>query len=155
MEVVRIVGVVLGFIIGTSFIYDLFYGRIPNVFIVIGFLGWFPYIILTKTSNEVVWAFLSVIIVGVVLLIVYVIGGIGAGDVKLMCLISGFLFPIEGLKLILLIFVIGAFWGVIKIMFSLVMKLSGIKVSKGRTVIKFTGPILVGYLMMLLSRGGI
>ena len=155
MEVVRIVGVVLGFIIGTSFIYDLFYGRIPNVFIVIGFLGWFPYIILTKTDSEVVWAFLSVVIVGVILLSVYVIGGIGAGDVKLMCLISGFLFPMESLKLIFLIFVIGAFWGVIKIMFSLVMKLSGIKVSKGRTVIKFTGPILVGYLMMLLSRGGI
>lgn len=155
MEVVRIVGVVLGFIIGTSFIYDLFYGRIPNVFIVIGFLGWFPYIILKKTGSEVVWAFLSVVIVGVILLSVYVIGGIGAGDVKLMCLISGFLFPMESLKLIFLIFVIGAFWGVIKIMFSLVMKLSGIKVSKGRTVIKFTGPILVGYLMMLLSRGGI
>ena len=155
MEVVHIVGVVLGFIIGTSFIYDLFYGRIPNVFIVIGFLGWFPYIILTKSSVEVVWALLSLIIVGTVLLCVYAIGGIGAGDVKLMCLISGFLFPLEGLKLILLIFVIGAFCGVIKIMFSLVMKLSGTKVSSGRTVIKFSGPILIGYLMMLLSRGGI
>lgn len=155
MEVVIIVGVVLGFIIGTSFIYDLFYGRIPNIFILIGFLGWFPYIILTKTSSDVVWALLSVLVVGVILLIVYAIGGIGAGDVKLMCLIAGFLYPMESLKLISLIFVIGAFWGVIKIMFSLVKRLSGTKISKERTVIRFSGPILIGYLLMLMSRGGI
>ena len=152
---VDIVGVLLGVIIGTSFIYDLFYGRIPNVFIVIGFMGWFPYIVITRTGSEVVWALLSVIIVGCILLVVYWIGGIGAGDVKLICLISGFLYPVEGLKLIFLIFVIGAFWGVIKIMFSLVMGMSEGKRPEGRTVIRFSGPILMGYLMMLLSRGGI
>lgn len=152
---VVIAGVVLGVIIGTSFVYDLFYGRIPNVCIVIGFMCWFPYIVMTRTTCEVVWALLSVVIVGTILMGIYLIGGIGAGDVKLICLISGFLEPIEGLKFIFLIFIVGAFWGVVKILFSYVVALSGGDMPKGRTVIRFSGPILVGYLLMLFSRGGI
>lgn len=155
LEVVVIAGVVLGVIIGTSFIYDLFYGRIPNVCIIIGFIYWFPYIVLTRATSEVVWALLSVLVVGTILMGVYLIGGIGAGDVKLICLISGFLEPIEGLKLLFLIFIVGAFWGVVKILFSYVVALSGGDMHKGRTVIRFSGPILTGYLLMLLSRGGI
>ena len=155
LEVVVIAGVVLGVIIGTSFIYDLFYGRIPNVFIVIGFMSWFPYIVMTRRTSDVVWALLSIFVVGIILIGVYLIGGIGAGDVKLICLISGFLEPVEGLKLLFLIFILGAFFGVVKILFSLVAALSGGDMPKGRTTIRFSGPILVGYLMMLLSRGGI
>ena len=155
LEVVVIAGVLLGVIIGTSFIYDLFYGRIPNICIVIGFICWFPYIVMTRTMDEVVWSLLSVVIVGTILIGVYLIGGIGAGDVKLICLISGFLQPMEGLKMLFLIFVVGAFWGVIKLLFSYVVALSGGDKPKGRTVIRFSGPILTGYLLMLLSRGGI
>lgn len=155
VEVVVMAGVLLGVIIGTSFIYDLFYGRIPNVCICIGFMCWFPYIVITRTTEEVVWALLSVLIVGTMLIGVYLIGGIGAGDVKLICLISGFLKPEEGLKLLFVIFIVGAFWGVVKILFSYVVALSGGDMPKGRTVIRFSGPILTGYLLMLLSRGGI
>lgn len=152
---VVIAGVMLGVIIGTSFIFDLFYGRIPNLCVFIGYICWFPYVVLTRTVDEVVWALLSVMIVGMILMSVYLIGGIGAGDVKLLCLISGFLEPLEGLKLLFLIFVVGAFYGVVKIMFSMVVVLSGGDMPKSRTEIRFSGPILAGYLMMLLSRGGI
>lgn len=155
LEVVVIAGVMLGVIIGTSFIFDLFYGRIPNFCVFIGFIFWFPYVVMTRTLSEVVWALLSVVIVGIILMGVYLIRGIGAGDVKLICLISGFLEPLEGLKLLFLILVVGAFYGVVKIMFSMVVALSGGELPKSRTVIRFSGPILVGYLLMLLSRGGI
>ena len=155
MEVINIAGVLLGLLIGTSFVYDLFYSRIPNVIIGIGFLLWFPYIVVTRPCNEVVWALLSIVLIGSAMFLVYMVRGIGAGDVKLISLIAGFLSPSEGVKLVFLIFLIGAFAGIIKIILRILTGIAGGGLIKGNTGIRFTGPILTGYLLMLLSRGGI
>ena len=149
MEVI-IISIVLGIIIGTSFVFDLFYGKIPNKIIVLGFLLWFPCVYLDGGFYRVITSFGSMLLIGSILFLIYLFRGIGAGDVKLMALIVSFLSFNDGVKLIILIFFIGAFFGVIKILMMFVNKVSDKEVVFNGKSIKFTGPILTGYLLMLL-----
>ena len=86
---------------------------------------------------------------------IYLAGGIGAGDVKLLCMIVSFLSLNDGIRLIILIFFIAGFFGVIKITMTAVYRLSGSGHAATVNSIRFTGPVLLGYLFMLLSKGGI
>lgn len=153
MEVI-IISIVLGIIIGTSFVFDLFYGKIPNKVIAVGFLLWFPCVYLDGGFNRVITSLGSMLLIGSFLFLIYLVRGIGAGDVKLMTLIVSFLSFNDGVKLIILIFFIGAFFGAIKIMMMLMCRVSDKEVVFSGKTIKFTGPILAGYLLMLLSNGG-
>lgn len=154
MEVIIIISIVLGIIIGTSFVFDLFYDRIPNMIISIGFLFWFPCIYISRGFSGIISSICSIIIIGTFLFILYLLRGIGAGDVKLMSLIVSFLPLNDGIKLIILIFFIGAFFGVIKLLWVLLYRKSDRNVDFKIISIKFSGPILVGYLFMLLIKGG-
>lgn len=152
MEVMTI-SIVLGIIIGTSFVFDLFYGKIPNKIIAVGFLLWFPYVYLTRGFSGVMASVGTMLLIGSFLFLIYLIKGIGAGDVKLLSLMVSFLSFNDGVKLIILIFFIGAFLGVIKIMMTFVYMVTEKKAVFDVKSIKFTGPILAGYLIMLLSNG--
>ena len=152
---VLIIGIVLGIIIGTSFVFDLFYYRIPNYIIAAGFLIWFPYTLLCKGYIGILYSFCGIAAVGSALFAIYLAGGIGAGDVKLLCMIVSFLSLNDGIRLIILIFFIAGFFGVIKITMTAVYRLSGSGHAATVNSIRFTGPVLLGYLFMLLSKGGI
>ena len=149
-----IISIVLGIIIGTSFVFDLFYGKIPNKIIVVGFLLWFPCVYLDGGFYRVITSFGSMLLIGSFLFLIYLFRGIGAGDVKLMALIVSFLSFNDGVKLIILIFFVGAFFGVIKVLMLLVYRVLDKETVFDGKSIKFTGPILTGYLLMLLSNVG-
>lgn len=84
------------------------------------------------------------------MLVVYIFKGVMAGDVKLLGMIAGFLESADVIKFIILIFYIAAFMGFIKI----VMQFIGNEKAP-KTTIKFSGPILVGYLILFYTKGGI
>ncbi len=154
-EVVRIVSIVLGVIICVSFVFDLYQGRIPNLIVISGFIFWLVYTVLKNGMNGIVSSLLSVVSVGIFLFVIYLIGGIGAGDVKLLCLLVSFLSLIDSMKFVILVLFTGAFCGGIKLLMELSERISkGIK-GKKRVTIKFTGPILLSYLLMLFSKGGV
>lgn len=84
------------------------------------------------------------------MLIVYMLKGVMAGDVKLLGLIAGFLTDGDITKYIILVFYVAAFMGFIKI----IMQYIGNNMAP-KTTIKFTGPILIGYLILFYTKGGI
>lgn len=94
--------------------------------------------------------------VGAPLFIVYLIGGIGAGDVKLMGFMGGLLGVRQGLVYMVLVLFIGAFAGIVKMLTDAAVRISGNrKRQEIRTNIRFSIPILIGYLILLISKGGI
>lgn len=72
-----------------------------------------------------------------------------AGDVKLLGLVSGFLNCQDVVKYVVITFYIAAFIGFVKIIFQY------IEDEKRKTTIKFTGPILIGYSILVYTKGGI
>ena len=97
-------------------------------------------------------AILQVIAVTVILLLVYRFGGIMAGDVKLVGLIAGFLNGRDIAKYIILVFYIAGFIGIVKMIFNYISEEN--EASK-RTTIRFTAPILIAYLILYLTKGGL
>lgn len=154
-EVMQITVIILGVVIGTAFVFDMFYGKIPNYVLITGYFILFPimYLIYGLTG---VWQAAGVILLsGSVLFILYIMGGLGAGDVKLLSLICGFIGMEHCVKFVLLVFFMGAGIGIIKIMMRIISRISDNKDISGKTTIKFTLPVLLAYFIMLISKGGI
>ena len=112
----------------------------------------FPYAFWTGSWHGVWTALLQVISITAVLLVVYKFGGIMAGDVKLISLIAGFLDGRDIAKYVILVFYIAGFMGVIKVIFNYISEEN--EASK-RTTIRFTAPILIAYLILYLTKGGL
>lgn len=112
----------------------------------------FPYAFWTGSWHGVWTALLQVISITAVLLVVYKFGGIMAGDVKLIGLIAGFLDGRDIAKYVILVFYIAGFMGVIKVIFNYIAEEN--EASK-RTTIRFTAPILIAYLILYLTKGGL
>lgn len=112
----------------------------------------FPYSFWTGSWHGVWTALLQVISITAVLLVVYKFGGIMAGDVKLIGLIAGFLDGRDIAKYVILVFYIAGFMGVIKVIFNYISEEN--EASK-RTTIRFTAPILIAYLILYLTKGGL
>ena len=112
----------------------------------------FPYAFWTGSWHGVWTALLQVISITAVLLVVYKFGGIMAGDVKLIGLIAGFLDGRDIAKYVILVFYIAGFMGVIKVIFNYIAEEN--EASK-RTTIRFTVPILIAYLILYLTKGGL
>ena len=150
-----IVSIVLGLIVCISFIFDLAQGRIPNLIVLAGFIFWIIYTIWSSGVAGIFDSLVSVIIVGTFLFIIYLVGGIGAGDVKLICLLISFLSLTDSMKFVILALFIGAVYGCIKLLLEVSERISKGKIVKKRHTIKFTGPIFISYLLMLVSKGGV
>ena len=95
---------------------------------------------------------MQVIAVTVILLLVYRFGGIMAGDVKLVGLIAGFLNGRDIAKYIILVFYIAGFIWIVKMIFNYISEEN--EASK-RTTIRFTAPILIAYLILYFTKGGL
>ena len=95
---------------------------------------------------------MQVIVVTTVLLLVYRIGGIMAGDVKLIGRIAGFLNGRDIAKYIILVFYIAGFIGIVKMIFNYISEENE---DSKRTTIRFTAPILIAYLILYFTKGGL
>lgn len=90
--------------------------------------------------------------VSIVMLVIYFFKGIMAGDVKLIGMICGFLSGKDIVKFIVLIFYAAALLGIIKIIFRFIAEeFDGCK----KTTIRFTAPILISYMVLYLTKGGL
>ena len=156
-EVVPIINFFVEMIVGSALVYDLYFKKIPNYLLLTGYAGLAPFMYIKYGLSGVMEASAAVFLPGVFLVTVYIAGGLGAGDVKLICLICGYLGFWNGIKYTLLVLFIGAFAGVVKILLNYATghggKLSGC-VGK-RTTIRFSIPITAGYMIVLFSKGGI
>ena len=147
-----IINYFVGMIVGSALVYDLFYRKIPNYLVVTGYAGLVPYMYIRFGISGIIQSAAAVCVVGVALIIVYILGGLGAGDVKLMCLICGFLGLKQALIYTFLVLCIGAFIGLIKIG----MRFINIaNMSRTVTKIRFGIPITMGYFVILISKGGV
>lgn len=86
-----IINYFIGMIVGSALVYDLFYRKIPNYLILTGYAGLGPYMYIRFGIDGIIQSAAAVCVVGVTLIFIYILGGLGAGDVKLICLICGFL----------------------------------------------------------------
>lgn len=146
----------VGIIVGTAFVYDMYFKKIPNYLLILGYAGLVLLLYVRLGWSGIGTAFGGILATGLPLFIVYLAGGIGAGDVKLMGLIGGFLGVREGLIYTVLVFFIGAFAGVVKILADTAVRVaakSGFQ--RRRTSIRFSIPILIGYFALLISKGGV
>ena len=152
-EVMLIINYFIGMIVGSALVYDLFYRKIPNYLILTGYAGLGPYMYIRFGIDGIIQSAAAVCVVGVTLIFIYILGGLGAGDVKLICLICGFL----GLKQVviytILVLYLGAFIGLIKMCMRLANR-NG-RTAFGVTKIRFGIPITVGYFILIFSKGGI
>ncbi|MBD5157280.1 MAG: hypothetical protein HDT13_06575 [Butyrivibrio sp.] len=136
--------------------YDIYFRKIPNYLLIAGYAGLFPLICVRLGWCGIGKAFAGILAVGVPLFIVYLVGGIGAGDVKLMGFMGGILGVRLGLVYTVLVLFIGAFAGIAKMLADTAVRVSGKnKEQKRRTSIRFSIPILIGYLVLLISKGGV
>ncbi len=154
-----IINFYVGIIVGTAFVYDLYFRKIPNYLLIAGYAGLVPLMYMRHGWRGAGAAVAGVIAVGVPLFAIYPAGGMGAGDVKLMALMGGFLGVRAGIKYTVLVFFIGAFAGVVKVFAEAAVRVAG-DPERGagpirRTGIRFSIPILLGYLVLQISGGGI
>lgn len=150
-----IIDIFLGIIIGTSFAFDIFWGIIPNYVLIAGYAGIVPIMYGIFGWIGILRVTARILIFMVVLFIVYLVGGIGAGDVKLLSLICGVLGFGTGIKFLALVFAIGGGLGFVKLLVRISDHIEKReKITWGKTGIKFSIPVLAGYLVMLLLKGG-
>ena len=107
-----------------------------------------PYVVIVNGPGEIPFILIRIITVMAVLLIVYYVGGIMAGDVKLLGLISGYLCGTDVIKYIILVFYFAAF---IKVLMNLIID----RETPKKITIKFSCPIFLAYLVLFITKGGI
>ncbi len=149
-------------------IHDFATGNVSNKLILVGFISSFLFTVVVNNHN-IIYYFLGTLIPILVLLIIFMIGGIGAGDVKLFAVIGGFIGYQGVLKCILASFIFGAIIAVFKLLIqrNLIQTLHNIglfifRISQSEQIqtiereksntIHFTLPILFGVLYYI---GGI
>lgn len=149
-------------------ILDFATGKISNKLILTGFLLSFIFTIVVN-KHSIIYYLLGTLIPILVLLFIFVIGGIGAGDVKLFAVIGGFIGYQGVLKCIITSFIVGAIIAVFKLLIqrNLIQTLHNIslfifRISQSKQIqtiereksntIHFTLPILFGVLYYI---GGI
>ena len=146
----------LNIIVGTAFVYDMYYRRIPNLLVLFGYVGMLPIVFWHNGLSGIAGAAAGIVIPWSGLMVIYLFRGLGAGDIKMMCLISGFLGLYQGIKYIILTIFIAGLIGIIKLITELALRVGeGKKIGPGKTTIRFMIPILLSYMVILITKGGI
>jgi len=156
-EMRTIVTVIMDVVVGTAFVFDIFYGKIPNYLIIAAYGLVFPLLYIEGGGPELINFLLGIGIFGIALFAVYMFNGIGAGDVKLMTLICSCLGFHYGTIFAMVVFFAAAFYGLVRL--GLALRFVGTVHLKKEFIkqrkIRFMIPVLAGYLCVLISRGGI
>lgn len=103
-------------------ILDFATGKVSNKLILVGLLLSFIFTVIVN-QHSIMYYFLGIFLPFLVLLIIFVIGGIGAGDVKLFAVIGGFI----GYQGVLQCIIVSFIFGAIIAMFKLLMQRNLIK----------------------------
>ncbi len=96
-------------------ILDFTTGKVSNKLILIGLLLSFVFTVVVN-KHSIIYYFLGVFLPIVLLLIIFVIGGIGAGDVKLFAVIGGFIGYQGVFQCIIVSFIFGAIIAIFKLL---------------------------------------
>ena len=99
---------------------DLTQTRIRNWLIVVGLLAGFFYRIMIEGSLGVLFFFSNISIPVILLNLLFQMRALGAGDIKLFSMLGAFLSTEQLLKLMVMAFVIGAVFGIFKIIYPIV-----------------------------------
>jgi len=160
---------VLLLVVVSAVIMDFSTGKVSNYLIIVGLIMGFFLQILSGGKEQIIYSLAGAVVPLVVLMLVFLIGGIGAGDIKLFSVIGLFLGAKGVFTCIVVAFIIGAVMSLGKILVSrnfyfyfnnLVHYVSStyqsqkIQIYKRekRNTIHFTLPILIS---VLLYMGGI
>lgn len=135
----------LDVLIGTAVVYDVYFKKIPNYAVAAGVAGIIPIMYGEQAWAGVGFYFLRVLIIGAILYFLYVLGGLGAGDVKLVSVVAAAFSTAEALSFIILMFMCGGVCGLIKLV------IRGKITGKAR--ILFTIPIAMAYVLELILKG--
>lgn len=150
-------------------IMDFSTGKVSNKLILFGLLIGFFIALIQKDANTLIHYLLGITLPILLLLCIFIIGGIGAGDVKLFAVIGGLIGFEATFRCILVAFLVGAVLAVVKILIqkNLFMTLKNISFYLSRIVlskqfhviernssntIHFTLPILISVMCLI---GGI
>lgn len=143
----RIIYLFLGVLIVTAFVYDCMFGIIPNYVVAAGVAGLVPIMYSQEGLAGLGFFFIRMFLIGVLLYVLYILGSMGAGDVKLISVVAACFSPINALQYIVTVLFCGGLCGVIKL----------VRVRKkgnGRTKIIFTVPVVMAYFIHLILKGG-
>lgn len=130
---------------------DVLWGRIENWVVGIGMVGGMTYIVVTKGSMDMWDAGKHVLLLGLMMYVLYRIGGLGAGDVKLM-IMAGMWMPQYGFRMAAGAFFIGAGIACGRMMIRRIQKQR--VYIRGETI-PFAVPIACSFAGCLMSGGGI
>lgn len=106
-------------ILSGAMVLDCFTKKIPNVLIVIGLLnGCFYRILLARAGPvDLIKAVAAILVVFIVSYPLYKLKALGAGDIKLLCVIAAYLGAIVTFKILLSALYFGAILGLISLLF--------------------------------------
>ena len=129
--------------LGCAVYTDLTQTRISNRLIICGLLLGFPYRIATEGSMGVLFFFVNVSIPVILLNLLFQMRALGAGDIKLFSMLGAYLSTEQLLQMMAAAFVIGAVFGILKIVYQFIFMQTEI----GKlTQIHFSPAILIAYL---------
>lgn len=138
---------------GSALGYDFYCKKIPNFIILAGLTAACAGALLVSGLIGLAVCLGGIAVPFVMLYIPYMVKGLGAGDVKLICVIGGFLGPLYAFRFVLLVLFCGAVIGGIKIAFETLV--SRHKYVVGKTYFRFTVPIGFAFMLMVISKGGV
>lgn len=126
---------------------DLFYAKIPNAVIFSGLFSALLYHLFSAGTINLLGYFAGMILPLLAGAVVYVFGVLGAGDIKLLCVVGAFL----GVRGVLCSFgyaiIIGTVWGGIKMIIAGRRRRFPIT----RVTIRFAVPVLLGTLGVIIN----
>lgn len=150
---VFITELLLGIIVGSALGYDFYCKRIPNSIILAGITTACAGALFVRGLIGLIVCIGGIIVPFIMLYVPYLVRGLGAGDIKLICVIGGFLGPLYAFRFVLLVLFCGAIIGGMKIAYeTLVIRQ---KYVAGRTYFRFTVPIGLAFILMVISKGGL
>ena len=97
--------------------FDVKYRRIPNWLIILGFIGAVILFPVSFTTTDICSKIIAVILPFLFSYPIYKIGAVGAGDIKLICLLGFFLSLRKVFSVILLSLIIAAVFSLIKMLY--------------------------------------
>jgi len=154
-----------GFVLATAAVTDAFTARIPNALIGATLFGMIPLALIEEGIAGVGRSILLSLFFLSILICLYLIGAVRAGDCKLLSVCCGFSMTlITAFRFIFMAFVIGALEGLIVISYRVIATKKGkdeyawrikggVKLPKKRTRIRFSIPILISYFIFLITGG--
>ena len=142
----KLIYLVLLIPLGWAVYTDLTQTRIRNRLIILGLFAGFIYRIVIEGSLGVFFFFFNISIPVLLLNLLFQMRALGAGDIKLFSMLGAFLSTEQLLKIMVTAFVIGAVFGIFKIVYQFIFK----KMEVGKlTYIHFSPAILIAYFLVV------